>query len=399
MGSAGRGEDLRASSSAGEARGELTNLTGIRAVAAGWVVVEHFRLVLIALLPALAPVRPWIGGGYLGVEVFFVLSGFVISYNYAERLGQPAWGSYRRFVMLRIARLYPTHLVTLLAMLVLVVGATRTGIHLSAGANYTLPSFLGNLVLLQATPTVPAWNPPAWSISAEFGAYICFPLLAMALGKLRRLSTALVLTAVIAVGGAIGMASVQAAGASVTGPALVPMRITIEFSLGALLYVVWRKLPGISRGTWNWVAVAGVLGAVVLIGVLPEDASLASLPFLALMVLACAKAGGVVGAILSSRILMWGGRVSYSVYMTHFIVLMVMDHLLPRAHFAGNGIVIRVAVVIVYIAVAVAVGWLCYRFIEEPSRLYLRKALRHRSAPESVTERITVGSLPPEASD
>ena len=62
-------------------------LTGLRAVAAVWVVLFHYRGDVLTLLPAARPLEPLMASGYLGVDVFFVLSGFVLAYNYANRLG------------------------------------------------------------------------------------------------------------------------------------------------------------------------------------------------------------------------------------------------------------------------------------------------------------------------
>ncbi len=68
-------------------RPPLPALTGLRAVAAGWVVLFHYRDDLLALVPGLAPLDTFMRAGYLGVDLFFPLSGFVLAYTYADRLG------------------------------------------------------------------------------------------------------------------------------------------------------------------------------------------------------------------------------------------------------------------------------------------------------------------------
>lgn len=369
---------------------ELTGLTGIRALAAGWVVVEHFRLVLYGLFPGTeAVLGPWIRSGFLGVEVFFVLSGFIIAYNYADRFAAFSWSGYRAFLELRFARIYPVHLVTLLAMLALVLGARTLGVALSADGGYTPLSFAVNLLNAQAVFGIPAWNSPAWSISAEFAAYLAFPLIALRLVRLRTASAGLVAAGLLVV---VGAAAMLAAGALVvdspTGFLLVWLRIAFEFTAGCCLYAGWRWLDQ-RRFGWRWDATAAV--SVLALGVALEFVGvegtqpLVTLPVIALFVLACAGATGPVGRLLGSRLLLWGGRISYSVYMTHFIVLMVLGVLLPVSRFADAGLGVRVAVMAGEYAVVIAAGAACYHLIEEPSRKAIRALITRRSRRAAVS--------------
>ncbi|WP_190318611.1 acyltransferase family protein [Clavibacter michiganensis] len=290
---------------------ELTGLTGIRALAAGWVVVEHFRLVLYGLFPGTeAVLGPWIRSGFLGVEVFFVLSGFIIAYNYADRFAAFSGAGYRAFLELRFARIYPVHLVTLLAMLALVLGARALGVALSADGGYTPLSFAVNLLNAQAVFDLPAWNAPAWSISAEFAAYLAFPLIAIGLVRLRTASAGFVAAGLLVV---VGAAAMLAAGALVidspTGFLLVWLRIGFEFTAGCCLYAGWRWLDG-RRVGWRWDATAAlsVLALGVVLGIVGVEGTqpLVTLPVIALFVLACAGATGPVGRLLGSRLLLWG---------------------------------------------------------------------------------------------
>lgn len=383
---------MGSTSDAGQRSGrlELTGLTGIRALAAGWVVVEHFRLVLYGLFPGSeAALGPWIRSGFLGVEVFFVLSGFIIAYNYADRFAAFSWSGYRAFLELRFARIYPVHLVTLLAMLALVLGARRLGVPLSADADYTPLSFLGNLVNAQAVFALPAWNGPAWSISAEFAAYLAFPPIALGLVRLRTARSGFLAAGLLVVVGTVAM---LAAGAllvdSPTGVVLIWLRIAFEFTAGCCLYAGWRWL-GERRSGWGWdvTAAVSVLALAIALAFTGVEGTrpLSSLPLIALFVLACAGATGPVGRLLGSRVLLWGGRISYSVYMTHFIVLMVLGVLVPVERFAEAGLVVRIAVLAGEYAVVIAVGAACYHLIEEPSRKAIRALIARRSRRAAVS--------------
>ncbi|WP_302621247.1 acyltransferase family protein [Clavibacter tessellarius] len=359
-------------------------LTGIRALAAAWVVVEHFRLVLYGLFPSAQEViGPWVRSGFLGVEIFFVLSGFIIAYNYADRFATPSWSGYRAFLELRFARIYPVHLFTLLAMLALVLGARILGVALSADGGYTPLSFAVNLLNAQTVFGLSAWNGPAWSISAEFAAYLAFPLIAIGLVRLRTAASGFGAAALLVV---VGAAAMLAAGALVIdSPSaflLIWLRIAFEFTAGCCLFAGWRWL-GDRRFGWGWdvTAAVSVLALAVALASIGVEGTqpLSTLPVIALFVLACAGATGPVGRLLGSRLLLWGGRISYSVYMTHFIVLMVLGALLPVGRFADAGTGVKLAILVGHYAVVVAVGAACYHLVEEPARKAVRSRISRRS--------------------
>ena len=355
----------------------LRAMTGLRAVAASWVLLEHFRRPMFDLLPATRIAEPWIASGYLGVEVFFVLSGFIISYNCAERFRDGRRGAYTSFLWARFARIYPVHLATLVATGGLVAGAAALGLALHSQGTFTADTFVGNLVLLQALPGVTPWNGPSWSISCEAAAYILFPLLAIVVMRLRR-RTALVaggavLAAEIVVLLALGTSSSYA-------DAWTPVmwtRILGEFTLGCLLWSAWRHGVRPHRN-WDLVAVGAVAASIAVLALVePKSASaFLALPFIAVLVIAIPSTVGPVHRLLSSRVLEWGGRVSYSVYLTHFLVLVVLQKIGAWQQFVDTILIVRLAVVVAYFALAVGVGALTYYVIEEPARRSLRRRAR-----------------------
>src|SRR5689334_9500963 len=98
-----------------EIRGEIKALTGLRMIAAVWVVLFHFRPMVADASPgfrdALAPV---LNCGAQGVDLFFILSGFVLTWNYMVRMGRSfSIRATLRFLWLRLARVWPVYLVTL----------------------------------------------------------------------------------------------------------------------------------------------------------------------------------------------------------------------------------------------------------------------------------------------
>jgi peptidoglycan/LPS O-acetylase OafA/YrhL len=350
-------------------------LTGIRIVAAAWVVFGHFELPVLTLFPGLSPLRTWMRGGYLGVEIFFVLSGFIISYNYAERFRRPDRATYRHFLRLRFARLYPVHLITLLAVAALVLAAAAAGVPLASAATYDPVSFAMNVLLLQAVPPATGWNGPAWSISAEAGAYVAFPLLAVVVVRIatRRAALAGVVASVAAT---VVLITVLWSGRrwSSIDHGSIWIRIAGEFTAGCFLWAYWRRSSGPSR-RWDIAAVASLgLALAALPLTRPRSTTdLLVLPLLVLFVLACARSAGPVRRALSSRWFDYGGRVSYSLYMTHIPVYMVLGKALDWDRYASGALPVRLAVLAAYGAALVLASVATYHLVEEPGRRLLRR--------------------------
>ncbi|MGY3079930.1 peptidoglycan/LPS O-acetylase OafA/YrhL [Bradyrhizobium sp. LM6.10] len=154
-----------------------------RFVAALGVFVFHLKTLDSGIAPA------WNGSYGLFVDMFFILSGFVISYSYpSDARGLKA---YSRFMIRRIARIYPLHFLTLLVFVLLI------GFGLDRSARSTPLDFLYNLVLLQAWGVTDhlSFNSPSWSISAEFFCYLVFPLLMLLARKVHPLVLAAIVAA------------------------------------------------------------------------------------------------------------------------------------------------------------------------------------------------------------
>ncbi len=356
-------------------------LTGIRAIAAVWVVVEHFRYELYGLFPAAQRVDWWIDSGYLGVEVFFVLSGFIISYNYAGGFSAVATRrSYGEFLLNRFARIYPVHLVTLMAVALLVLAASVTGIILSSDGKYTPLSFVANVGLFQVAPGVAAWNGPAWSISVEALAYVAFPLVALWLAKfVRPRSAALAATCWLLAGTGLMMA-VREVSSSPTSPGMALLRIATEFVAGALLWKAWSLAQEPQSPRWDVVAGAAFLLTVGCLAALPDGEGLGLLttPIIAVFVIACAGAVGPIGRLLSSGPMIFGGKISYSLYMVHFIVLMMAGKLAPWENYDDSSVVVRVGLLAAYYLTCLLAAMACYFLVEEPARKAIRSATSRR---------------------
>jgi peptidoglycan/LPS O-acetylase OafA/YrhL len=216
----------------------LKPLTALRFFAAIWVVAYHFW-------PTLSGDRPWaLAKGYLGVDLFFILSGFILCHVYLRPFGERRF-SYRAFLWARLARVYPTHIVTLIGFGALVYLGSLVGVR--PGGNVLVwPSLPAQLTLTQAWGLAPlgGWNHPAWSISAEWFAYLCFPIFAAATWAGRSRPRLAALAAfVLAIGFEIGFQ--RGSGLVLTEATVLwgAARILPPFAIGCGVYLLWSSQP------------------------------------------------------------------------------------------------------------------------------------------------------------
>ena len=236
----------------------LEALTGLRGLAAWYVVFYHIRLTLTDLLPA--PVVAALAKGYLAVDLFFMLSGFVLWLNHGARFARPDAALVGRFWWRRIARIWPLHAVVLAGFCGFVALLVLTGRDRSGYPLHELPL---HLLLVQNWGFTPqlTWNHPAWSISAELAAYLLFPLVAW---LTRRDWSPAALLGWLAVLLAALHALFAAGGHRILGADIVHLglpRCLIEFTAGtfaARLWLHWQGHPAASRFAW-----LGTLGAAV----------------------------------------------------------------------------------------------------------------------------------------
>ena len=353
------------------ARPRIEALTGVRAVAAFWVFLHHIDDDLIALLPGLAFIRPFADAGFMGVDLFFILSGFIISYNYIERLSPLRARTYADYVWLRLGRIYPVH-VTAIAVLALLVGLAAWMGYGYEPAGYTGTDLALNLLLVDAWGTGRsfAWNIPSWSISAEWFAYLLvFPLCALALPRLRSRTTAAVATAAVLAFLGLGFPWFG------FGRLVHLVRIAGEFTVGCLLFRIY-SLRARTAFRWSWTD--AVLPAVIIAAVWwgrPHTMGnfFWLVPAFAVWVYLLAVSTGPAARVLASAPAVYMGRVSYAFYMTHALSRKVLKTLLPPESMADRALGIRLATIALYLFVSAAVAALMYHLVEEPARRWMRR--------------------------
>lgn len=341
---------------------DLRALTGLRFLAALWVVLYTAWPHLDVSWVPVAVTK-----GYLGVEVFFVLSGFILSHVYLEAAGQKRY-SYGGFLWARIARVYPLHLLTLFGMVALGVAGTAAGLSIDGSLTdwRALPAHLTMTHAWGLAPTS-AFNHPSWSISAEWFAYLTFPAYAFVAWRLRG-------RPVLAVVGAVALAmAIYAAFQPLAGFSLTEatfrwgaLRIVPCFVLGCALYLVYRRAPIPYAGPVAVISGLAMLASASLGLWDPVTVLLAGGLILGLGSLDNARAG-----LMGSRAGVYLGEISYSIYMVCAPVLLVMTNAAARVTGADDKR-FHIIVWLVVVAAIPVTAMATYHLVERPCRKALR---------------------------
>src|ERR1700732_3351967 len=278
-------------------------LTGIRALAALLVLGLHTDQNVPS---GVLTVLPFLARGYLGVDFFFVLSGFIITHVYCASLAQPSRNAVQVFLWHRFIRLYPVHVTVLAALVVLIAIVRANHIALNNPQEWRFADLPWQLTLLHAwgvTPK-PGWNVPSWSISAEWFAYLLFPLLAPALLQVReRLAALLIATAALAATALAFSLADWSFNSWVGAPALA--RVSGEFLCGAALCRAIGLGSRLPPPGGDWLAAVSFL--LFLFGASDGWADLGLVALLAFTILGTATADSYWAQILGSRPLVWMG--------------------------------------------------------------------------------------------
>ena len=351
---------------------KLLALESLRGFAALAVVLHHFRY------GSLLSDNAFIRHGYLMVDFFFVLSGFVIALNYANRLSSPA--DLASFQRRRFWRLYPLHLFTLLVFLGIeclkYVFEQKTGMVSNSPAFVVsdASAFFASVFLLQGVVlSQSAFNIPSWSISVEFWTYLVF---ALSMGLLRlRMWWCLVLAGLAAI-----ILLALEGGQLQTDPIFAIIRCIYSFFLGAWAASIQVRFPRITP-----VPIAAGVLALAFVAVWDLGGSRAEFllpPIFALAVVAVANLheGTALRRFLEWPFFVWLGTISYSVYLTHSIIGWGVTQVLRfgmklPTQVAANGDTmlaldqgLGTLVTLVAVAVVLAFSHLTFRFIENPFR-------------------------------
>ena len=344
-------------------KGEIRALTGLRGIAALYVVFFHangqYRM------PDM--IRPFIRHGYMAVDLFFILSGFVMAMTYAGLFEKGfCFKTFKQFLLLRLARIYPLFaLMTVLTAILIatVLSKTYSFDHLGT-------ALLFNFTLTHVWGFANSVVPPSWSVSTEWAAYLLFPIGVFVGLRLPRrwsvlgLAVSFAVLAVIAYGpawiaheeirhrhGPLDIASSYALGTT--------LRCLASFYIGLVAYRFRDVIP--SRG-------AGVIFLVIVGLLCVKGSDLALIPLFALLIMSLSSDEGWLARLLKSPVCYWLGVISYALYLIHDLVLRIVFKAIPAAGFHYPMLTALIASIVVSLALAT----LCHYGYERPSRKVFR---------------------------
>jgi peptidoglycan/LPS O-acetylase OafA/YrhL len=350
-------------------RRSLDALTGIRVCAAVYVVIFHSKLG-----PKLASHGHWIlanfcGNGGQAVELFFLLSGFILAYTYTGQI--TGWSSHRRFWEARFARIWPVYVVSLLLVTLLEGYVPKPAIAATA------------LLMVQS------WNPfdfdlsgiwsvVCWTLSCEAFFYLVFPFFHARVEKLKggyQLSIlALLLGTTISLNLACNGVGYMSSTFYVPWVPLAVQRLP-EFLAGVMLgnyfygsAIRERDKYGEAEGKrGGWLTYVGAIaGLALLCHVQWRWSSLIVLPS-SLLIFGLSVEKTLISDFLSTRIMIFGGAISYSMYLIQNTVKDIAKWLGPRVHIHSElGLSVLMLILLVLLSAASFEG------IEKPARDVIR---------------------------
>lgn len=340
-------------------------LTAMRFFAAIWVVAFHYTPSLGLGMPAL------VAKGYLGVELFFVLSGFILSHVYMEAFGQRRF-VYSEFLWARLARIYPVHLATLAGLGVLIGAAALVGMN--AGEHVIVWSSLpAQLTLTQAWGLSPmgGWNHPSWSISAEWFAYLVFPLFAAVFWPLRR-RPALALGAAVLLLIGLNIGFERLSGFPLTRATILwgALRIVPCFALGCSIWLLWRT-DHIKSATGAVSLLVASLAAIVA-NLLVGGPDWLSVALFGALILGLGSLTSVGSRLLSGGLWVYLGEVSFAVYMVCIPWELVFTRALEKVVPSGSEAMAWGPWLLMFAGVT-PVAMLAHHLVERPAREIMRR--------------------------
>jgi peptidoglycan/LPS O-acetylase OafA/YrhL len=321
----------------------------------------------------------------LFVDFFFVLSGFVISHAYMDRLSQTSDAI--RFMLRRIGRLWPLHAAVLVALIGLLFLKFAAAALLNGNFDnpsiqdgHSIRTIAANLLLIQAFDVQSrlTWNAASWSVSTELWAYFLFSVICLLAGKHRM--------SVFIMG---GIAAIAACILLFFSPFFLEtnadyafFRCLYGFFAGHLCYRAWRVVGLPSGDLLELLALTAVALFVLLVG--SDPLSMTAPLIFGFAVLVFAHEKGWISALLKRPPFVQLGRWSYSIYMIHWlfrdtllgsnkiIETLIERHAIPGYMSFSSPWTTRI-LLLGYLVGVVALASVTYRLIEQPGRAFFNR--------------------------
>ncbi len=360
----------------------IPSLTPLRGIAALWVVLFHIDVcIYYRELGSLLPKdnSGLIAKGYLWVDFFFVLSGFVIAHVYETALlKRRPLKTYQHFIWSRFTRIYPLHAFTLLALVSFALFVPLLFPTMLDGSWYNyfnVDTFASELFLFNAMGAHPylSWNIVSWSIGAEWWTYILAIAFIFALSKTSTITSIFfAIFAWLALGhfsftySALNLDMTYDFGFA---------RCLCEFFIGLVAYRCYRERLCI--GLFSHDLFFLVLSSALVLGFHLNTIDIAFVPVFTLLVLAASHNRGLPHSLLQHPIAVYLGNISYSIYMVHGLIFHIFWYGLPYANdhygFGTLNIWQKIVFVSTFFALTLLISHFTHLTIERKFRFWLQR--------------------------
>jgi len=349
----------------------LTGLTSLRGIAAILVMLHNYTLTFYPDIQKFSSTS-FLEKSYLWVDMFFLLSGFVLSHVYHGTFRFSInYHAFKNFSLARFARIYPLHIFLLGFLIVLEFLCHFLGGSSDVRSTNTI---LENIFLLQVFNPYTYWNEPSWSISAEWLTYIFVPFIILLAFKLNRAVRLLTILACIA-----GLYAIELSfgdfGIRHSGWSLY-VRCVLEVIIGVNVYNIYLENKIASK--YFKVIIPIVFLAILGSMAITLTHTITILLFIVLIYVV-AHLNDKDAHWLNNRGLVWLGTISYSIYLIHDPVKQTLVAVSTWIDIPINGVTVgyytQVFITIICAALSVILAHFSYLLIEEPSRKRIRNTL------------------------
>lgn len=370
----------------------LSSLTSLRGLAAILVILLHFNAFCFALAPWDSRFDRFIQKGYLWVDFFFLLSGFIMMHVYSQSFENGIRGNFKKFMRSRFARIYPLHIFSFLCMVAFYFWyRANFTLYPSDYNTFSLNGIWTNLLLIQSmhvSDTLP-WNSASWSISVEWWMYIVFPFLLIPFRKITDRKKILIFFSVII--GYLFTIYYLYPISSLTNGTLDPsikssldvtydfgfVRCFFGFLFGMLLYELYRADWGRKYLDKNFAWILTMILIITVMAISTPD--FVPIILFAALILVSVYAEGIGKRFFNLKPLIYLGDISYSIYLMHLPIMFFLINYLkvkkfPHIQLENLAWSTAWLYALIYLAIVVLVSSLTYRFIEVPMRRKINPA-------------------------
>ncbi|MCH4089673.1 acyltransferase family protein [Acetobacter sp.] len=338
---------------------EIKALTGIRGVAACWVVMYHTWTAGNHHIPGL--IGRFLLHGYLAVDLFFILSGLVMSMSYGH-LFEEHWkySDYFNLIIRRIARLWPLYIITLII----------TGVlsYFFEGKTFSPGLWLANFMMIQTWSIGESINGPSWSVSVEWAVYFIFPFLCFPILKMHKIIPFIsafvsffLIILIIRIGENTG---IQRKGPlDIFDPhSILPfLRCISEFVLGMICYRVVDADFALFRSK----TISTIIASIAFVSLFFDGIDIFSVLVFCLLIITLANKNNALSRIMTYIPIYYLGVWSYAIYLWHRSFLFIIGDVWNGHHTVLRPLIVLIALIVV--------SSISYYYIERPFQKKIRE--------------------------